>query len=103
MWGRRRNRGGLSKQLSLGMLEDAIARAEQPAGTYRETAGPVPSAPYPAAGPPQPRTAASGDLSPADVPVDNTAGPAAADAVPPRQRQRRGEHTAESTRPGSLG
>jgi len=115
MWGRRRKRvSQLSKQLALGRLEDAMARAEQ------HDAGPVPEAntapeanpaetspapeantvPYGGTVPPQPDRAG---LEPADVPVDNSAGPAAADAVPPQQRQRPGERAARSTRPGSLG
>jgi len=96
MWGRRRKRvSQLSKQLALGRLEDAMARAEQ------HDTGPVPKgAPYGGTVPPQPDRAG---LEPADVPVDNSAGPAAADAVPPQQRQRPGERAARSTRPGSLG
>jgi hypothetical protein len=106
MWGRRRKRSGrLSKQLSLGLLEDAMSRAEQDGDEQDED----PHPPYPSTIPapgdcfPQPRSAEPADLEPADVPVDNSAGPAAGDVVPPQQRQRRDVPSAKSTRHRSLG
>jgi hypothetical protein len=72
MWGRRRKRGTrLSRLLALGRLEDALARAEQQQGEPE----PVP---YPPASSPAPDVpAARPSLRAEDVPVDNSAGPAA--------------------------
>jgi hypothetical protein len=99
MWGRRRKRSArLPKQLSLGLLEDAMARADQ-----RQDGEPAAAEPYPGSVPSPAAPAERAPLLPADIPVDNSAGPPAGDPVPPRQRQRRAEHTGESTRHRSLG
>jgi hypothetical protein len=114
MWGRRGKRSGrLKKQLALGLLEDAMSRAEQQDPDDPDTGQQEPHAdrqePYASTIPPQadassqPRAAEQAGLEPADVPVDNSAGPAAGDVVPPQQRQRSGEHSAKSTRHRSLG
>jgi hypothetical protein len=122
MWGRRGKRSGrLARQLSLGLLEDAMSRAEQPEAYRLDATGPSadePGAGHPAAGQhepyastipaqaealPPPRAGEQAGLEPADVPVDNSAGPVAGQTAPPRQRQRRGEHPAKSTRHRSLG
>ncbi len=114
MWGRRRKRGGrLPKQLALGMLEDAMGQVQPPEELETDQHEPGEQeagqpAPYPGAVPPQAgapdrRAPEQDGLSPADVPVDNAAAPPAADAVPPKQRQRGTERAAKSTRHGSLG
>jgi hypothetical protein len=113
MWGKRGKRGkhraGLPRQLSLGLLEDAMGRAEQQQeeatapGTAAEQAGQATAAPYLGSVPPQVTPPEGGSLEPADVPVDTSTAPPADAAVPPAQRQRRDEHTGKSTRPGSLG
>ena len=71
MWGKRRKRvARLPRQLALGLLEDAMARAEQ------QEAGEPEPVPYPRASSPAPAVpAARPGLLPADVPVDNSAGP----------------------------
>jgi hypothetical protein len=100
MWGRRRKRSArLPKQLSLGLLEDAMGRAEQ----RQEDGEPAEAEPYPGSVPSPAAPAERAPLLPADVPVDNSAEPPAGDPAPPRQRQRRAERTGESTRRGSLG
>jgi len=114
MWGRRnKRRTRLEKQLSLALLEDALARAEQqadapgpeeavPEGAVPEEAAPAER--VPGRGPvPAPGPAGPAGLQPADVPVDNSSGPSAADPVPPKQRQRPAARREESTRHGSLG
>jgi hypothetical protein len=80
----------------LGMIAEAMGRAEQ---DEEENQPDLAAYPQGAAAVPPARPA----MEPADVPVDNSAGPAAGDAVPAQQRQRRGERTAKSTRHGSLG
>ena len=91
MWGRRnKRRTRLEKQLSLALLEDALARAEQQAVAR----GPVGSVP---------EEAAPAERVPGPGPVDNSSGPSAADPVPPKQRQRPAARREESTRHGSLG
>ena len=110
MWGRhRKRRARLPKQLALGLLEDAMGRAEQEGpeqqgGPEQQEVGELArAAPYPgAAVPPQVVPPARSGLEPADVPADTSAGPAADDAVP-RQRQCGDERTGKSTRHGSLG
>lgn len=101
-WGKRRKRGSqLSRQLALGLLEDAMAQAEQ-----QEAEGePVP---YPPAGHPPPSVpAARPGLGAADVPVDNSAGaapaPAGEDDAPPGQRELPAQRAGENTRHGSFG
>jgi hypothetical protein len=116
MWGKRAKRGkhraGLPRQLSLGLLEDAMGRAEQQqqeeeeaaaAGKAAEQAGRATAAPYLGSVPPQVTPPEGVSLQPADVPVDNSTAPPAGAAVPPAQRQRRDERTGKSTGPGSLG
>ena len=113
MWGKRGKRGkhraGLPRQLSLGLVEDAMGRAEQQQeeatapGTAAEQAGQATAAPYLGSVPPQVTPPKDVSLQPADVPVDTSAAPPAGDAAPPAQRQRGDERTGKSTRPGSLG
>ena len=132
MWGRHRKRTArLPKQLALGLLEDAMGRAEQkgperqggpkqPGGPEqqgrpeqqgpeqqgapeRQAAGELAqAAPYPGAAAPQAVPSTRSGLEPADVRADTSAGPAADEAVP-RQRQCGDERTGKSTRHGSLG
>jgi hypothetical protein len=100
MWGRRRKRGGhLSRQLSLGLLEDAMARAEQ-----QEEAPPEP-VPYPQAGHPAPAVPpARPGLQDEDVPVDNSACPTAGeDAAPKRHQELPAQRSEDSTHHGSFG
>ena len=77
MWGKRRKRGGrLSRQLALGLLEDAMARVEQPEEPEQ---GERAAVPYPEGAPAtEYETALPGvraGLRAASVPVDNSAGP----------------------------
>jgi hypothetical protein len=103
-WGKRKKRGTrLSRQLALGLLEDAMAQAEHP-----QDEGEPDSAPYPPAGhaPPSVPAARPGLLA-EDVPVDNSAGPVPAPAgeegSAPRHRDLRAQRTGENTRHGSFG
>jgi hypothetical protein len=106
MWGRRRKRGSqLSRQLALGLLEDAMARAEQ----QHEAAEPEP-VPYPrASNPPPDVPAARTGLGAEDVPVDNSAAPGPQpagedpDPVTPQQQELPTQRTGENTRRGSFG
>ena len=117
MWGRHRKRSArLPKQLALGLLEDAMGRAEQagPEQAGPEQAGPEQAGPgqqdgpeqqkcYPdVAVPPRAVPPARSCLEPADLPADTSAGPVAGDAVP-GQRHGGAERTGKSTRHGSLG
>ena len=97
MWGRRRPRGTrLSRLLALGRLEEAMARAEQ-----QQEEGEPEAVPYPRASNPAPAgPAARPGLLPEDVPVDNTADPAAA---PQRHQELPVQRTRGSTRHGSFG
>jgi hypothetical protein len=103
MWGRRRKRGAqLSRQLALGLLEDAMGRVQQPQDEAEATA--YPGAVPPPAAPPGTRDPAG--LRAADVPVDNSAGPAPDDDSGPRtplQRELPAQRTGESTRHGTFG
>jgi hypothetical protein len=156
MWGRHRKRSArLRKQLSLGLLEDAMGRVEQrqrqrqrqqeggpgevqpheaqageaqpkeaqageaqPKEAQAREAKPTEAQaketqaketqareaqPYPGSVPPPAAAPDRASLLPADVQVDNSAGPPAGDPLTPRQRQRRAERTGESTRHRSLG
>jgi hypothetical protein len=99
MWGRRRKRGTrLSRLLALARLEDALARAEQ----QKSEPDPIP---YPPASSPAPDIpAARPSLSTQDVPVDNSAGPEAAeDAAPQRHQGLPVQRSRDSTRHGSFG
>jgi hypothetical protein len=118
-WGKpSKRRTRLEKQLSLAMLEDAMARAEQQAQQQAEAPvlddtasgetapaeqpsrpGPAPVPAPPAAGPGPDQAA----LQPADVPVDNSSGPSGAEPAPPKQRQPPATRREESTQHGSLG
>ena len=106
MWGKRRKRRTqLSRQLALGLLEDAVARVEQ---QQEEEAEPEPvpylGAPYLEAGPAaSPDQADQVGLRPADVPVDNSAEPAAAEDPAPPQRELPARRTTDRTRHGSFG
>ena len=101
MWGRRRKRGTrLSRLLALGRLEEAMARAEQ----QQEESEPE-ALPYPPAGNPAPDAPASrpGPFA-QDVPVDNSAGPAAdQDAAPQYHPELPAQRTRDRTRHGSFG
>jgi hypothetical protein len=105
MWARRRPRGTrLSRLLALGRLEEAMARAEQQQGEGEPEAVPYPRASNPAPAVP----AAQPRLLPEDVPVDNSAAPAAdpaaeADAAPQHHQELPGQRTRGSTRHGSFG
>jgi len=106
MWGKRKKRRGrLSRQLALGLLEDAMGRVQQFEQDEDEDEGPrYPGAVPPPGAPPDPP-----GLRTTDVPVDNSAGPeppAAADHPDlgtPRQRQLPAQRTRKSTRHGTLG
>jgi hypothetical protein len=103
MWGKRRKRcARLPRQLALGRLEDAMARAEQ-----QQKAGQPEPVPYPRASTPAPAVPAPrSGLLPADVPADNSAGPESSPAgqdPAPRQREVPAQRTRESTRHGSFG
>ena len=100
MWGRRRRRRArLPRQLALGRLEDAMARAEQ------QEAGEPETVPYPPASHPAPDVPpARPGLRAEDVPVDNSACPPAEDAAAPQQHQELpGQRTGDNTRHGSFG
>ena len=103
MWGRRRKRGSqLSRQLALGLLEDAMARAEQ-----QQEAGEPESVPYPrASNPPPDMPSARTRLRAEDVPVDNSAGAApqpAGEDPGPQHQELPTQRTGENTRHGSFG
>jgi hypothetical protein len=72
MWGRRRRRGArLSRQLALGLLEDAMARVQPSEDQQEDEPEPDPY-PSPEHGPTPP---ARTGLQATDVPVDNSAAP----------------------------
>jgi hypothetical protein len=105
MWGRRRKRGTrLSRLLALGRLEDALARAER----QQQDGEPEP-VPYPPAGHAAPDVpAARPSLQAADVPVDNSAGPAAdtdasEDPAPQHHQGLPVQRSRDGTRHGSFG
>ena len=98
MWGRRRKRGTrLSRLLALGRLEEAMARAEQ-----QQEEGEPEAVPYPPAGNPAPDVPAArpGHFA-QDVPVDNSAGPAAEEDA--AHQELPVQRTRDSTRHGSFG
>jgi hypothetical protein len=101
MSGRRRKRGTrLSRLLALGRLEEAMARAEQ-----QQEEGELEPVPYPPASHPAPDTPAArpGHFA-QDVPIDNSACPAAGeDAGPQRHQELPVPRTRDSTRHGSFG
>jgi hypothetical protein len=100
MWGRRRKRGTrLSRLLALSRLEDALARAEQ---QQQGEPDPLPYPPASHAAPDVP--AARPSLRTEDVPVDNSAGPEAAeDAAPQHHQGLPVQRSRDSTRHGSFG
>ena len=100
MWGRRRKRRArLPRQLALGRLEDAMARAEQ-----QPEAGEPETVPYPPASHPAPDVpAARPGLLAQDVPVDNSASPPAAEAAPQQHQLLPVQRTGDNTRHGSFG
>jgi|SRR5579872_3456069 len=103
MWGRRRKRGALSRQLSLGLLEDAMARAER----QEEETGPEP-VPYPQAGDQAPAVpSARAGLADEDVPVENSADrdpkTDGQDAAPQHHQEFPAQRSEGSTRHGSFG
>jgi hypothetical protein len=95
MWGKRKKRRTrLERQLALGRLEDAMGRVQQ----QQEEEEGEPSVPYAGRVPPPSVPSDRPGLRPADVPVDNSAGPeptASAEPRPPLQQdlpaQRQGE------------
>ena len=98
MWGRRRKRGTrLSRLLALGRLEEAMARAEQ-----QQEEGEPEAVPYPPASNPAPDVPAArpGHFA-QDVPVDNSAGPAAGEDA--AHQELPVQRTRDSTRHGSFG
>jgi hypothetical protein len=100
MWGRRRKRGTqLQRQLGLGLLEDALARAEQ---RQQEEEGEPEAVPYPGRAPAAPPDRAAG-LSCSGVPVDNSAGPAADEKSAPQVRDLPAQRTGDSERHGTFG
>jgi hypothetical protein len=105
MWGRRRKRGArLSRQLALGQLEDAMARAEQ-----QQEEGEPETVPYPPASSPAPDGPAGRPVLRAeDVPVDNSADAVAdpgagGDAAPQHHQELPAQRTGDSTRHDSFG
>jgi hypothetical protein len=107
MPGRGKKRGArLPRQLALGMLEEAMARIEQQQQEQEEEGEPA-AVPYPRSGRPAPAGAAARTDLPADVPVDNSAGPepSAEDDSAPQQRELPAQRSGKkkSTRHGSFG
>jgi hypothetical protein len=111
MWGRRKKRGDrLSRQLALGLLEDAMGhvqpRQEQQEQERHEDEPEAVSYPSPESGPAPP---ARTGLQAADVPLDNSAPPDPAgpaddpDPRPPPQRQLPAPRTGGRTRRRSFG
>jgi hypothetical protein len=119
MWGRRKKRGSqLSRQLALGLLEDAMERVqplheqaeheqaeheqEEQEQEEQEQQEDEPTAPYPSPeyGPTPPGTPARTGLQAADVQVDNSAAPGPPDDP---QRQHPARRTGERTRRRSFG
>jgi hypothetical protein len=98
MWGRRRKRGArLPRQLALGQLEEAMARAEQEQDEGEPEALPYPPASSPAPDVPDARPG----LLAEDVPVDNSDRPA---ADPEQHHQELPvQRTRDNTRHGSFG
>jgi hypothetical protein len=103
MWGKRKKRRAqLSRQLALGLLEDAMGRVQQQEWDDDEDDPP----PYPGAAPaPESGSAPPGQvgLQAADVPVDNCAGPAADDDPPPLQQELPAQRTGENSHHGTFG
>jgi hypothetical protein len=104
MPGRGQKRGTrLDREVALGLLEDAMGRVEQ----QPEEEGEPAAVPYPRAGRAAPAAPDPQAGLPADVPVDNSAGPEPLpeDESAPQQRelpaQRSGK--SKSTRHGSFG
>jgi hypothetical protein len=104
MPGKGRKRGTrLDREVALGLLEDAMGRVEQ----QQEEEGEPAAVPYPRAGRAAPAVPDPQAGLPADVPLDNSAGPEPLpeDESAPEQRelpaQRSGK--AKSTRHGSFG
>jgi hypothetical protein len=107
MPGRGKKRGArLPRQLALGMLEEAMARIEQQQQEQEEEGEPA-AVPYPRSGRPAPAGPAARTDLPADVPVDNSAGPepSAEDDSAPQQRELPAQRSGKkkSTRHGSFG
>jgi hypothetical protein len=107
MPGRGKKRGArLPRQLALGMLEEAMARIEQQQEEQEEEGKPA-AVPYPRSGRPAPAVPAARADLPADVPVDNSAGPepSAEDGSAPQQRELPAQRSGKkkSTRHGSFG
>jgi hypothetical protein len=109
MPGRGKKRGArLPRQLALGMLEDAMSRVQQQQQEQeQEEEGKPAAVPYPRSGRPAPAVPAARTDLPADVPVDNSAGPepSAEDDSAPQQRELPAQRSGKkkSTRHGSFG
>ena len=100
MWGRRKGRcTQLSRQLALGLLEDAMGQVQQP----REPEPSEPGVPYPGPGPAPAAPPVPAGLRAADVPVENSTGPRPADTPAPPQGELPAERTGESTHHGTFG
>jgi hypothetical protein len=108
MWGKRKKRRSqLSRQLALGMLEDAMGRVQE----AQEEENEPPVAQYPGAVPPPSGPPDPAGLRPADVPVDNSAGPGPGpeadtdepEPETPPQQQFPAPRTGENSRHGSFG
>jgi hypothetical protein len=109
MPGRGKKRGArLPRQLALGMLEDAMSRVQQQQQEQeQEEEGKPAAVPYPRSGRPAPAVPAARTDLPADVPVDNSAGPepSAEDDSAPQQRELPAQRSGKkkSTRHGAFG
>jgi hypothetical protein len=99
MWGKRRKR--MSKREVLGLIAKAMAQAEQQEGEQEPEA-----VPYPEGTPVRVAPPGRAGLRPADVRVDNTAGPqplASEQNVAQPQRDLPAQRTGESAHRTSLG
>lgn len=105
MPGRGQKRGTrLDRELALGMLEDAMGRVEQ---QQEEEEGEPAAVPYPRVGRAAPAVPAPQAGLPADVPVDNSAGPEPSpegeSAAEQRELPAQRSGKSKSTRHGSFG
>jgi len=99
MWGRRKRRcAQLPRQLALGLLEDAMGQVQQP----QEPGESEPAVSYPGPVPAPAAPPARAGLRPADVPVDNSAGPRPADIQAQPQGELPAQRTGESTHHGTF-
>jgi len=100
MPGRGQKRGTrLDREVALGLLEDAMGRVEQ----QQEEEGEPAAIPYPRAGRAAPAAPDPKAGLPADVPVDNSAGPEDESAAEQRGLPAQRSGKSKSTRHGSFG